>query len=63
MRLSPGAGEPDNVVVGLAQQFGRPSGLLGAIVGRGMAKGNAALSRWVVEEAAAHHGPAVGRVA
>ena len=50
-------------MVGLAQQFGRPSGLLGAIVGRGMARGNAALSQWVVEQAAAHHGPGVERVA
>jgi trans-aconitate methyltransferase len=49
--------------VGLAQQFGHPSGLLGAVVGRGMARGNAELSRWVVEQAAAAHGGAVGRVA
>ena len=49
--------------MGLAQQFGHPSGLLGAVVGRGMARGNAALSRWVVEQAAAHHGPPVRRVA
>jgi trans-aconitate methyltransferase len=59
----PRSRRPHNLVVGLAQQFGRPSGLLGAIVGRGMARGNAALSRWVVEQAAAHHGPAVERVA
>lgn len=49
--------------MGLAQQFGRPSGLLGAVVGRGMARGNAALSRWVVDQAAARHGDAVERVA
>jgi trans-aconitate methyltransferase len=49
--------------MGLAQQFGHPSGLLGALVGRGMAKGNAGLSRWVVQEAAAHHRDAVSRVA
>ena len=49
--------------MGLAQQFGHPSGLLGAIIGRGMAKGNAALSRWVVEQAATHHGAPVSRVA
>jgi trans-aconitate methyltransferase len=49
--------------MGLAQQFGHPTGLLGAVVGRGMARGNAALSRWVVEQAAARHGEAVGRVA
>lgn len=49
--------------MGLAQQFGHPSGILGAVVGRGMAKGNAALSRWVVDQAAAHHGSAAERVA
>ena len=49
--------------MGLAQQFGHPSGLLGAVVGRGMAKGNADLSRWVVQQASAHHGPEVRRVA
>jgi trans-aconitate methyltransferase len=48
--------------MGLAQQFGHPSGLLGAVVGRGMARGNAELSRWVVQQAAALHGDAVGRV-
>jgi trans-aconitate methyltransferase len=37
--------------MGLAQQFGHPRGLLGAVVGRGMAKGNADLSRWVVQQA------------
>lgn len=44
--------------MGLAQQFGQPSGVLGAVVGRGMAKGNAGLSRWVVDRTAAHVGPA-----
>ena len=55
--------DPHNAAVGLAQQFGHPSGLLGAVVGRGMAKGNGALSRWVVQQAATHHGPVVRRVA
>jgi trans-aconitate methyltransferase len=50
-------------VVGLAQQFGHPSGLLGAVVGRGMARGNAELSRWVVQQAKARHGDGVSRVA
>ena len=50
-------------MVGLAQQFGHPSGLLGAVVGRGMARGNADLSRWVVQQAAAQHGDVVGHVA
>jgi trans-aconitate methyltransferase len=49
--------------MGLARQFGHPSGLLGAVVGRGMARGNAALSRWVVQQAAAHRSEAVERVA
>jgi trans-aconitate methyltransferase len=49
--------------MGLAQQLGHPSGLLGAVVGRGMARGNAGLSRWVVDEAATHLGEVVMRVA
>jgi len=49
--------------MGLAQQFGRPSGLLGAVVGRGMARGNADLSRWVVHQAAARPGDGMHRVA
>jgi SAM-dependent methyltransferase len=49
--------------MGLAQQFGHPSGLLGAVVGRGMARGNADLSRWVVQQAKAHHRDVVRRVA
>jgi trans-aconitate methyltransferase len=54
---------PHTAVVGLAQQFGDPSGLLGAVLGLGMARGNGELSRWVVQEAAGHHGDAVERVA
>jgi trans-aconitate methyltransferase len=49
--------------MGLAQQFGHPSGVLGAVVGRGMAKGNAALSHWVVDRAADHLGRAPERIA
>lgn len=49
--------------MGLAQQFGHPSGVLGAVVGRGMAKGNAALSHWVVDRAADHLGQAPERIA
>ena len=59
----PSSAVPHNAVVGLAQQFGHPSGLLGALVGRGMARGNAEHVRWVVHQAAAHHGDAVGRIA
>lgn len=61
--LPPRAAGSDNVAMGLAQQFGRPTGVLGAVVGRGMARGNAALSRWVVEQAGACQGDAVERVA
>ena len=49
--------------MGLAQQFGRPSGLIGAVVGRAMARGNAALSRWVVDQTATDHDDPVERVA
>ena len=55
--------ERHTAVVGLAQQLGHPSGLLGALVGRGMARGNAALSRWVVEQVAARQGHDIKRVA
>jgi trans-aconitate methyltransferase len=48
--------------MGLAQQFGHPRGLLGAVVGRGMARGNAELSRWVVQQAKDHHHGVVRRV-
>jgi SAM-dependent methyltransferase len=60
--LPPAHVGPHNAVVGLAQQFGHPSGLLGAVVGRGMARGNADLSKWVVQQASAHHGDVVRRV-
>jgi len=33
-----------------ARQFGRPRGLLGRLVGRGMARGNADFNRWFVHE-------------
>jgi trans-aconitate methyltransferase len=49
--------------MGLAQQFGHPRGLLGAVVGRGMARGNAELSRWVVQQAKDRSDGAVLRVA
>jgi trans-aconitate methyltransferase len=49
--------------VGLAQQFGHPRGLLGAVVGRGMARGNAELSRWVVRQAKDHDDGVVRRAA
>jgi trans-aconitate methyltransferase len=49
--------------MGLAQQFGHPRGLLGAVVGRGMARGNADLSRWVVQQAKDRLDGVVRRVA
>jgi SAM-dependent methyltransferase len=49
--------------MGLAQQLGQPRGLLGAVVGRGMARGNAELSRWVVQQAKDNHDGVVRRVA
>ena len=49
--------------MGLAQQFGHPSGLLGAVVGRGMARGNGDLTRWVVRQASAAQSDVVRRVA
>ena len=49
--------------MGLAHQFGHPSGIMGAVVGHGMAKANASLSRWVVDQAARHVEHAAGRIA
>lgn len=49
--------------MGLAHQFGHPRGLLGAVVGRAMASGNAELSRWAVQQAENHHDGVVRRVA
>ena len=49
--------------MGLARQFGHPQGLLGALVGRGMAKGNAAHTRWVVQQAQDRCEGSVRRVA
>ncbi len=34
----------------MARQFGRPRGLLGRVIGRGMARGNADFNRWLVHE-------------
>ena len=38
----------------IARQFGRPRGLLGRLVGRGMARGNGEFNRWVVHEVGEH---------
>jgi len=37
----------------IARQFGRPSGIVGRLVGRGMARGNGSFNRWLVDEIAA----------
>jgi ubiquinone/menaquinone biosynthesis C-methylase UbiE len=49
--------------MGLAQQFGHPRGLLGGLIGRGMARGNAALSRWVVQQAGEVYGEEIRKAA
>jgi SAM-dependent methyltransferase len=36
-----------------ARQFGRPSGIVGRLVGRGMARGNGSFNKWLVGEIAA----------
>jgi ubiquinone/menaquinone biosynthesis C-methylase UbiE len=36
-----------------ARQFGRPSGIVGRLVGRGMARGNGGFNKWLVREIAA----------
>jgi len=36
-----------------ARQFGRPSGIVGRLVGRAMARGNGGFNRWLVDEIAA----------
>jgi ubiquinone/menaquinone biosynthesis C-methylase UbiE len=37
----------------IARQFGRPSGIVGRLVGRGMARGNGDFNKWLVHEIAA----------
>jgi SAM-dependent methyltransferase len=51
------------VVASVARQFGRPRGVLGILVGYGMARGNAALSRWVVQQVKNSYQGAAGTVA
>jgi trans-aconitate methyltransferase len=49
--------------MGLAKQLSHPSGFVGSLVRRGMANGNAALSRWVVRQASSALGDTAERVA
>jgi ubiquinone/menaquinone biosynthesis C-methylase UbiE len=37
----------------IARQFGRPRGIVGRLVGRGMARGNGGFNKWLVREIAA----------
>jgi SAM-dependent methyltransferase len=46
----------------IARQFGRPRGLLGRFVGRGMARGNADFNRWLVREVGTLDLPGVERI-
>jgi trans-aconitate methyltransferase len=47
----------------IARQFGRPRGPLGRLIGHGMARANADLSRWVVVQIAEHYRGSTGRIA
>jgi ubiquinone/menaquinone biosynthesis C-methylase UbiE len=47
----------------MARQFGHPRGLLGWLIGRGMARGNADFNRWLVHEISGLSPRAVGRIA
>lgn len=46
----------------IGRQFGGPTGLVGRLVGRFMARGNAEFNRWLVQEVAARVTPAPRRV-
>jgi trans-aconitate methyltransferase len=50
-------------VTSVAQQLGRPRGLLGRLIGYGMARGNGELSRWAVQQVKSSHEGAAGRIA
>jgi SAM-dependent methyltransferase len=52
-----------NAVTSVARQFGQPSGLLGTLIGYGMARGNGELSRWAVQQVKSSHEGEAGRVA
>jgi ubiquinone/menaquinone biosynthesis C-methylase UbiE len=45
-----------------ARQFGRPSGIVGRLVGRGMVRGNGGFNRWLAGEIAAHVPAGVDRI-
>jgi SAM-dependent methyltransferase len=47
----------------IAQQFGRPHGPLGRLIGRGMARSNADFSRWVMQQVSEHYEGDPGRIA
>jgi SAM-dependent methyltransferase len=47
----------------IARQFAQPHGLLGRVIGAGMARGNAGLNRWVIQQAAEHGRGEMRRIA
>ena len=46
----------------IARQFARPRGLLGRLIGHGMARGNGEFNRWLVREVEASCGPNALRI-
>ena len=46
----------------ISRQFARPNGLFGRFIGRGMARSNGELSRWVVQELSHQQLDAGGRI-
>jgi SAM-dependent methyltransferase len=46
----------------VGRQFGRPHGLLGRLVGRAMARGNAHLNEWVIQQVRERCGDEVRRI-
>ncbi len=68
-RLPTGAGEPLQRKHGryqvsiIARQFARPHGLLGRLIGHGMARANAEFSRWVMQEISEHYQHDLRRIA
>ena len=46
----------------VGRQFGNPSGLVGRLVGRAMARGNAAFNRWVIDSVADRVGTELAQI-
>jgi len=47
----------------IARQFAHPHGLLGRVIGHGMARRNAEFSRWVIQQAGEHGHDGLARIA